>query len=130
MLSDTLNSMSLTSLNQLLHLLADGQFHSGTALGQHLNMTRAAVWKQLKGVESLGVKLNRIRGRGYRIVGGLDLLDVEAIQRQLPELTPSFNVQLHMSLPSTNQTLMQHQQHQPIHGGGCWLKYKQLAEVV
>lgn len=116
MLSDTLNSMSLTSLNQLLHLLADGQFHSGTALGQHLNMTRAAVWKQLKGVESLGVKLNRIRGRGYRIVGGLDLLDVEAIQRQLPELTPSFNVQLHMSLPSTNQTLMQHQQHQPIHG--------------
>jgi BirA family biotin operon repressor/biotin-[acetyl-CoA-carboxylase] ligase len=116
MLSDVLICMSLTSLNQLLHLLADGQFHSGTALGQHLSMTRAAVWKQLKGVEALGVKLNRIRGRGYRIVGGLDLLDVEAIQRQLPELTPPFNVQLHMSIPSTNQTLMQRQQQQSIHG--------------
>jgi len=108
--------MSLTCLNQLLHLLADGQFHSGTALGQHLNMSRAAVWKQLKGVEALGVKLHRVRGRGYRIAGGLDLLDVEAIQRQLPLLDPTFNVQLHMSLPSTNQTLMQRQQQQSIHG--------------
>jgi len=108
--------MSLTSLNQLLHLLADGQFHSGTALGQHLSMSRAAVWKQLKGVEALGVKLHRVRGRGYRISGGLDLLDVEAIHRQLPILDPSFNVQLHMSLPSTNQTLMAHQQQQSIHG--------------
>jgi BirA family biotin operon repressor/biotin-[acetyl-CoA-carboxylase] ligase len=107
--------MSLTSLNQLLHLLADGQFHSGTDLGQHLNMSRAAVWKQLKGVEALGVKLHRVRGRGYRISGGLDLLDVEAIQRQLPVLDPTFNVQLHMSLPSTNQTLMQRQQLRSIH---------------
>jgi BirA family biotin operon repressor/biotin-[acetyl-CoA-carboxylase] ligase len=107
--------MSLTSLNQLLHLLADGQFHSGTDLGQHLNMSRAAVWKQLKGVEALGVKLHRVRGRGYRISGGLDLLDVEAIQRQLPVLDPIFNVQLHMSIPSTNQTLMQRQQQQSIH---------------
>lgn len=108
--------MSLTCLNQLLHLLADGDFHSGTALGHHLNMSRAAVWKQLKGVEALGVKLHRVRGRGYRIAGGLDLLDVEAIQRQLPVLDPVFNVQLHMSLPSTNQTLMQRQQQQSIHG--------------
>ena len=107
--------MSLTSLNQLLHLLADGHFHSGTDLGQHLNMTRAAVWKQLKGVEALGVKLHRVRGRGYRISGGLDLLDVEAIQRQLPVLSPPFNVQLHMSLPSTNLTLMQSQQQGYIH---------------
>jgi BirA family biotin operon repressor/biotin-[acetyl-CoA-carboxylase] ligase len=107
--------MSLTSLNQLLHLLADGRFHSGTDLGQHLNMSRAAVWKQLKGVEALGVKLHRVRGRGYRISGGLDLLDVEAIQRQLPVLSPTFDVQLHMSLPSTNQTLMQSLQQRSIH---------------
>ena len=108
--------MSLTSLNQLLHLLADGEFHSGTALGHHLNMSRAAVWKQLKGVEALGVKLHRVRGRGYRIAGGLDLLDVEAIQRQLPILNPAFNVQLHMSLASTNETLMQRQHQGSIHG--------------
>lgn len=116
--SDAAMPMSLTGLNQLLHLLADGQFHSGTALGHHLNMSRAAVWKQLKGIEALGVKLHRVRGRGYRIAGGLDLLDVEAIQRQLPVLDPVFNVQLHMSLPSTNETLMQRQQQQqrPIHG--------------
>jgi len=79
-------------------------------------MSRAAVWKQLKGVETLGVKLHRIRGRGYRIAGGLDLLDVEAIARQLPPLDPPYDVQLHMSLASTNQTLMQRQQEQAIHG--------------
>jgi BirA family biotin operon repressor/biotin-[acetyl-CoA-carboxylase] ligase len=108
--------MSLTSLNQLLHLLADGEFHSGTDLGLHLNMSRAAVWKQLQGVEALGVRLHRVRGRGYRIAGGLDLLDVEAIQRQLPALTPAYFVQLHMSLGSTNESLMQRQQQESIHG--------------
>ena len=98
--------MSLTSLNQLLHLLADGQFHSGTSLGQHLNMTRAAVWKQLKGLEALGVKLHRVRGKGYRVAGGLDLLDVEAIQRQLPSLNTPFDVQLHMMCNCTSKGVL------------------------
>ncbi|MDP6190447.1 MAG: bifunctional biotin--[acetyl-CoA-carboxylase] ligase/biotin operon repressor BirA [Gammaproteobacteria bacterium] len=108
--------MSLTSLNQLLHLLADGQFHSGTDLGARLQMSRAAVWKQLKGIEQLGVQVHRVRGKGYRIPAGLDLLDLEAIIRHHPQLATQFDMQLLMSTPSTNQLLIQRQGADSIHG--------------
>ena len=108
--------MSLTSLNQLLHLLADGHFHSGTDLGERLHMTRAAVWKQLQGIEQLGVQVHRVRGKGYRIPAGLDLLDLEAIIRHQPQLAKLFAMELLMSTASTNQVLMQRQNEGLIHG--------------
>ncbi len=108
--------MSLTSLNQLLHLLADGKFHSGTELGERLQMSRAAVWKQLKGIEQLGVQVHRVRGKGYRLPHGLDLLDVEAIVRHDPQLAQLFDVELLMSTESTNRLLMQRQGDGAIHG--------------
>lgn len=108
--------MSLTSLNQLLHLLADGRFHSGTELGERLHMSRAAVWKQLQGIEDLGITVHRLQGKGYRIPAGLDLLDVEAILRHQPALAEQLDIQLLMSTPSTNQLLMQTQADESIHG--------------
>lgn len=108
--------MSLTSLNQLLHLLADGRFHSGTELGERLHMSRAAVWKQLQGIEELGITVHRLQGKGYRIPGGLDLLDVEAIVRHQPSLLSMFELELLMSTPSTNQLLIQRQANASIHG--------------
>ncbi len=108
--------MSLTSLNQLLHLLADGQFHSGTELGERLQMSRAAVWKQLQGIEQLGVRVHRVRGKGYRLPDGLDLLDVEAVVRHEPSLAELFQLELLMSTPSTNRLLMQRQSDIGIHG--------------
>ena len=99
--------MSLTSFNQLLHLLADGKFHSGKELGELLHVSRAAIWKQLQGAEALGLVLHRVRGKGYRIPGGLDLLDIEAILRFRPELKTVFNFHLLMSTQSTNLVLMQ-----------------------
>ncbi|HCH23132.1 MAG TPA: bifunctional biotin--[acetyl-CoA-carboxylase] synthetase/biotin operon repressor, partial [Oceanospirillaceae bacterium] len=108
--------MSLTSLNQLLHLLADGHFHSGTELGERLQMSRAAVWKQLQGIEQLGLRVHRVRGKGYRLPEGLDLLDVEAIVRHKPSLAKVFTLELLMSTPSTNRLLMQRQNDVGIHG--------------
>jgi BirA family biotin operon repressor/biotin-[acetyl-CoA-carboxylase] ligase len=68
------------SLEKLLVILADGKFHSGDALGLTLGVTRAAIWKQLKKVSALGIELNSVKGKGYRIDGGLDLLS-EAVVR-------------------------------------------------
>lgn len=58
----------------LLSLLSDGQFHSGEELGDRLSISRAAVWKQLQKIQQLGVDLESVKGRGYRIPGGMDLL--------------------------------------------------------
>lgn len=67
----------------LLVRLADGEFHSGQLLANDLGVSRTAIWKQLARFEGLGLQLESIRGKGYRIPGGLDLLSEAAIRRRL-----------------------------------------------
>ena len=97
---------------RLLELLADGQFHSGQELGQTLGVSRSAVWKQMKLLETLGVEVYSIRGRGYRIPGGLDLLCEKAIVTACqPEVTSVLKrVVLTQVTPSTNVQAMQDMQ--------------------
>ncbi|MBN7798310.1 bifunctional biotin--[acetyl-CoA-carboxylase] ligase/biotin operon repressor BirA [Parahaliea mediterranea] len=67
----------------LLPMLADGEFHSGQALAETLGVSRTAVWKQLNRLEELGLELESVRGLGYRIPGGLELLDAERVRAGL-----------------------------------------------
>ncbi|SHG17577.1 BirA family transcriptional regulator, biotin operon repressor / biotin-[acetyl-CoA-carboxylase] ligase [Microbulbifer donghaiensis] len=69
----------LESLRPVLNLLADGEVHSGESLGAALGVSRAAVWKQLQKLERYGLALESVKGRGYRLPGGLNLLSGEAI---------------------------------------------------
>ena len=67
----------------LLPLLTDGEFHSGQELANGLGVSRTAVWKQLRRLSDLGLELESVRGRGYRIPGGLELLSGEDIRQGL-----------------------------------------------
>jgi BirA family transcriptional regulator, biotin operon repressor / biotin---[acetyl-CoA-carboxylase] ligase len=67
----------------LIWALADGEYHSGEALGSMLGISRAAVWKRVGQLVDLGVDVERVRGRGYRIVGGLRLLDASMLGQRL-----------------------------------------------
>ncbi len=73
------------ALRELLRMLADGEVHSGRELAERLGVSRTAVWKRLAGLEALGLRLESLRGRGYRLPGGLDLLDRQAILDALSE---------------------------------------------
>ena len=44
---------------QILILLADGEFHSGTELAQLLGVSRSAICKQLNGLSTLGLQHSR-----------------------------------------------------------------------
>lgn len=70
----------------LLRVLADGDFHSGAHLSKTLGVSRTTVWNQIKELEPLGIEVHSVRGRGYRISGGLDLIDSEHLQQQLEGL--------------------------------------------
>lgn len=100
-----INSLETGSLKQLLDLLADGKFHSGEELGALLGVSRAAVWKHLQKLEGLGIKLLSIKGRGYCIDGGLDLLDLNKIHKYLVSSVP-LNLLLFTQIDSTNSYLM------------------------
>jgi BirA family biotin operon repressor/biotin-[acetyl-CoA-carboxylase] ligase len=67
----------------VLPLLADGEFHSGQELAAVLGVSRTAVWKQLEKLRELGLPVESVRGRGYRIRGGVDLLEASRIEAGL-----------------------------------------------
>jgi BirA family biotin operon repressor/biotin-[acetyl-CoA-carboxylase] ligase len=83
----------------LLSLLADGEFHSGMEMGESLGLTRAAIWKRLQKLKAQGVLLEQVRGRGYRLLHGIDLLDTTAI---LSRLSTPLTLELADELASTN----------------------------
>lgn len=66
--------------------LADGQVHSGQALAAVAGVSRTAIWKQIQQLGEMGLTITRSRGQGYRLEGGLDLLDATAIEHQLVQV--------------------------------------------
>ncbi len=102
------NNLEVSSVRQILLLLADGNFHSGEELGLLLGVSRAAIWKHLQKLEGLGVKLVSIKGRGYCLEGGLDLLDFDSIASQLDSSLP-LKLHLFPHIDSTNSYLMRHE---------------------
>lgn len=91
----------------LLQLLADGQFHSGAALGARLGVSRAAVHKQIAALSELGIDCHAVQGRGYRLAQPLEPLQP---QRWQPPLD---NGAVVLSIDSTNGALMRERRQLP-----------------
>ncbi len=72
------HTSSSTRLN-VLKILADGHFHSGTELGGLLNISRAAIWKQIRSLMAMGLNIYSVKGRGYQLQNPPDLLNVATI---------------------------------------------------
>ena len=92
----------------LVPLLADGQFHSGQALANALGLSRTAVWKQLNRLQSLGLDVESVKGRGYRIPGGVELLDDSRVCEALqpPARALLHELQLLETVDSTNAEVL------------------------
>ena len=84
---------------KVLNLLSDGCFHSGEALGCALGISRAAVWKQLQTLTALGLQIDSVRGKGYRLHCGVELLDQARI---VAALEPGTNVAVHTCWQTTS----------------------------
>jgi len=93
----------------LITALADGGVHSGEALAASAGVTRAAIWKQVSKLAALGIEVERVPGKGYRVPGGLDLLDAAAVRAALdPELRPAVgSLEVLRTVSSTNSHLME-----------------------
>jgi len=113
----------------LLQRLADGRFHSGQQLADDLGLTRTAVWKQLKRLqEDLGIRVDAVRGRGYRLPGGLELLDEGLIRQSLPQRSDACLDSLTV-LPVIDSTNRIARENQPPRSGYAriWLAEHQTA---
>ncbi|WP_252105846.1 MULTISPECIES: biotin--[acetyl-CoA-carboxylase] ligase [unclassified Halomonas] len=95
------------TIGNLMRLLSDGDVHSGEALGQALGVSRAAVWKQLKKLDAMGVELVAVKGRGYRLAQPLEPLDGKRVVSELPAEARHLLTRLFVEdqLPSSNEYL-------------------------
>jgi BirA family biotin operon repressor/biotin-[acetyl-CoA-carboxylase] ligase len=97
------------SQDKILNALKDGKFHSGESLGELLGVSRTAVWKQLQKLEEIGLQVESVKGTGYRVANGIDLLvkdDITAHLRESNRNEPR-SVELFQSLDSTNKYLQE-----------------------
>ncbi len=69
---------------EVVRLLADGREHSGEALAAALEVSRAAVWKQVQQLSHWGLEVEAVPGRGYRLTQAIDLLDEAVVLGALP----------------------------------------------
>ena len=102
----------------LLRQLSDGAFHSGEDLAAQVGLTRARVSQVLKDAESAGLALERIKGRGYRLLETPDFLDAKAVRAALSERDggPRLTVEVVDQLDSTSSELLRRAQKRDIHG--------------
>jgi len=88
----------------LIRKLAGGGFLSGEALAKDSGLSRVAIWKRIERLQVAGITVESQRRKGYRIAGGLDLLDQLAIRNALSDEVsqqiPTISVM--MSTDSTN----------------------------
>ncbi len=90
-------------MEKLISLLGDGCFHSGEELGASLGISRAAVWKKIQALAELGLELDAVRGKGYRLPSTIEMLDKKAIEKHLSaDVRKNVGVALHLTTPSTN----------------------------
>lgn len=95
-------------LQDLIKLLADGQFHGGDELGVALGVSRAAVWKQVQKLQESGLDVQSVRGKGYRLPYPMEWLDSTQILGQLSSDARSLVTQLEVEtlVVSTNDIAM------------------------
>ncbi|WP_455218712.1 biotin operon repressor, partial [Kaarinaea lacus] len=76
---------------QILAILADGQFHSGQELADHMGLSRSGVWKQIQNLQGKGVEVYAVQGKGYRLSQPVELLSKEQIQNEIAARITGFS---------------------------------------
>jgi len=92
----------------LLVLLADGQLRSGERLAKELKVSRAAVWKGVERLRALGLEVQALPRRGYRLSNPVELLDARRINAELgPRRAAQLRtLELKFEVDSTNTRLL------------------------
>nr|WP_090829268.1 biotin--[acetyl-CoA-carboxylase] ligase [Nitrosovibrio tenuis] len=92
----------------VLRLLSDSEFRSGETIAQGLGISRTSVSYALRGVQEAGVTVQKIHGRGYRLLDPVQWLDRDIILKHLgQEKADNFNLEVMDIIGSTNSFLLQ-----------------------
>lgn len=101
--------MPLTSRDKILSLFRShpDAFISGQEISQTLNISRAAVWKQVELLREQGFEIEARRAKGYRLLDGPDLLLAAEIEAGLNCRHIATTLQCLADVDSTNARMRQ-----------------------
>lgn len=88
-------------LTEIIGLLSKGDFFSGQAIADRLAVSRAYVWKLIQQLQQLGLSIESVTGKGYRLEYPVELLQAELLQQALNKHT----VDVRLMTDSTNEAL-------------------------
>jgi BirA family transcriptional regulator, biotin operon repressor / biotin---[acetyl-CoA-carboxylase] ligase len=91
----------------LVATLASGAEWSGTSLAAALGVTRAAIWKQIEQLRALGLPVQAVAGRGYRLDAPIELLDAQRIEAAIERAHRAAigAIDVHWQIDSTSSEL-------------------------
>ena len=88
---------------QILALLSSGQFVSGEQLATELGISRAAVNKHIDALETYGVAIYSVKGRGYKLANPISLVDASRLVQSIDNRCLYFD-----EIASTNGFMLDH----------------------
>jgi len=96
----------MNTKQQVAELLEKGgtDYISGNDIAQSLGLTRAAVWKCIKQLETEGYSIESAK-RGYRLGALSDALSEGSIRKYLGSYSEKFSLEVFQSIDSTNSYL-------------------------
>lgn len=89
----------------VLGRLADGGFHTAGRLAGALGMKRDAVWRAVRSLREAGLAVETSRRHGYRVPGGIELLDAGRIRGLLGASGDGRELSVFPVIDSTNRWL-------------------------
>jgi len=111
---------------KLLEIISDGDIHSGEKLASHLDVSRAAIWKSIRYLKTLGLEIKAIRGKGYCLDKKFEFLSSRHIRRMMSEESkkPCRDIDIVFQIKSTNLHLLNRLSHNSIHGSVVFAEYQ------
>lgn len=109
MLSNVINfkgAGKMSTKNKILELLEKnrGKNLSGEEIAKQLEISRAAVWKNIKVLEKDGYNIKAVTNHGYSLTDDNNILSVQGLLPYLSDETLSDKIHVFHSLESTNKT--------------------------
>ena len=111
---------------KLLEIISNGNVYSGQDLAASLNVSRTAVWKSIKHLETLGLEIRAIRGKGYQLREKFEFLSKEEISRMmtLQSKKSCKDIGVVFKTNSTNLYLLNQLDYEAIHGSVVFAEYQ------
>ncbi len=82
-----------------------GEFFSGGELAERLGVSRNAVWKAVRQLESEGYHFDAVSGKGYSLRQESDVLSEQGIIRYLGQSAEKLDIRVYKTVTSTNTLL-------------------------